>query len=390
MSNLIHIDKDYKQWIQSLSQRFRQSQIKASVHVNQEMLRFYWELGSEIVALNVEERWGEGIMQSISQDLKDALPGVSGLSPTNLYYCKKWFLTYYQEFINLQQPVVKNASRTFESNLQQPVVKIQEVSIGETETLFNSKNHTLQHIATEFFSIPWSHHIRIIDKCKKDASKALFYVHQTFQNGWSRDVLLNFLDTDLYERSGKAITNFSTTLPAIDSDLAQQLTKDPYQFDFFKLKDRYKESELKDELVKNIEKFLLELGRGFAYMGREYRLEVNGEELFIDMLFYNVPLHRYVVVEIKTGKLESANVGQLGGYVVAVNHLLNTPQDNPAIGLLICKEKNDILAQYAVEGSSQPLGISQYQLAKLIPDDFRGTMPTIEEIENELNDKDNE
>lgn len=388
MSNLIHIDKDYKQWIQSLSQRFRQSQIKASVHVNQEMLRFYWELGSEIVALNVEERWGEGIMQSISQDLKDALPGVSGLSPTNLYYCKKWFLTYYQEFINLQQPVVKNASHTFVSNLQQPVVKIQEVSIGETATLFNSKNHTLQHIATEFFSIPWSHHIRIIDKCKKDASKALFYVHQTFQNGWSRDVLLNFLDTDLYERSGKAITNFSTTLPAIDSDLAQQLTKDPYQFDFFKLKDRYKESELKDELVKNIEKFLLELGRGFAYMGREYRLEVDGEEMFIDMLFYNVPLHRYVVVEIKTGKFESANIGQLGSYVVAVNHLLNTPQDNPAIGLLICKEKNDVLAQYAVEGSSQPLGISQYQLAKLIPDDFRGTMPTIEEIENELNDKD--
>ena len=387
MSNLIHIDKDYKQWILSLSQRFRQSQIKAAVHVNQEMLRFYWELGSEIVALNVEERWGEGIMQSISQDLKEALPGISGLSPTNLYYCKKWFLTYYQEFINLQQPGVKIQNDS-DSNLQQPVVKIQETSIGKTETLFAAKNQVLQQIVTEFFSVPWSHHIRIIDKCKKDASKALFYVHQTIQNGWSRDVLLNFLDTDLYERSGKAITNFSTTLPAVDSDLAQQLTKDPYQFDFFKLKERYKESELKDELVNNIEKFLLELGRGFAYMGREYRLEVAGEEMFIDMLFYNVPLHRYVVVEIKTGKLESANVGQLGGYVIAVNHVLNTPQDNPAIGLLICKEKNDILAQYALESSSQPLGISQYQLAKLIPDDFRGTMPTIEEIENELKNKD--
>lgn len=387
MSNLIHIDKDYKQWIQSLSQRFHQSQIKAAVHVNQEMLRFYWELGSEIVALNVEERWGDGIMQSISQDLKEALPGISGLSPTNLYYCKKWFLTYYQEFINLQQPVVKIQNDS-DSNLQQPVVKIQETSIGKTETLFAAKNQVLQQIVTEFFSVPWSHHIRIIDKCKKDTSKALFYVHQTFQNGWSRDVLLNFLDTDLYERSGKAITNFSTTLPAVDSDLAQQLTKDPYQFDFFKLKERYKESELKDELVNNIEKFLLELGRGFAYMGREYRLEVAGEEMFIDMLFYNVPLHRYVVVEIKTGKLESANVGQLGGYVIAVNHVLNTPQDNPAIGLLICKEKNDILAQYALESSSQPLGISQYQLAKLIPDDFRGTMPTIEEIENELKNKD--
>lgn len=390
MSNLIHIDQDYKLWIQSLSNRFRQSQVKASVHVNQEMLRFYWELGSELVALKVEERWGEGVIQSISQDLKDSLPGISGLSPTNLYYCKKWFLAYNQEFINLQQPVVKIAPQTTDSNLQQPVVKIQEVSITNAEALFNSKNQILQQVVAEFFSIPWSHHIRIIDKCKKDAAKALFYVHQTFQNGWSRDVLLNFLDTDLYERSGKAITNFSATLPAVDSDLAQQLTKDPYQFDFFQLKDRYKESELKDELVKNIEKFLLELGRGFAYMGREYRLEVDGEEMFIDMLFYNVPLHRYVVVEIKTGKFESANVGQLGSYVVAVNHLLNTPQDNPAIGLLICKEKSDILAQYALESTAQPLGISQYQLAKLIPDDFRGTMPTIEEIENELNDKDNE
>ena len=402
MSNLIHIDKEYRLWIQSLSQRFRRSQIKASVRVNQEMLRFYWELGSEIVAIKVEERWGESVMQSISQDLKDSLPGISGLSPTNLYYCKKWFLTYSQEFINLQQRVVKNDEGSSMQNLQQPVVKIentytdeilqqpvatiQEAAISEANALFSSNDQILQQLVTEFFSIPWSHHIRIIDKCQKNGAKALFYVHQTYQNGWSRDVLLNFLDTDLYERSGKAITNFSATMPAVDSDLAQQLTKDPYQFDFFKLKDRYKENELKDELIKNIEKFLLELGRGFAYMGREFRLEVDGEEMFIDMLFYNVPLHRYVVVEIKTGKLESANVGQLGGYVVAVNHILNTPQDNPAIGLLICKEKNDILAQYALESSSQPLGISEYQLAKLIPDDFRGTMPTIEEIENELNE----
>lgn len=386
MSNLIHINNEYRQWIQSLSQRFHQSQIKAAVHVNQEMLRFYWELGNEIVALKVEERWGESVMQSISQDLKEALPGISGLSPRNLYYCKRWFLTYNQEFINLQQPVAKIENSTSAQNLQQPLVEIQKAAISEANALFHSSSQILQQLVAEFFAIPWSHHIRIIDKCKKDSAKALFYVHQTYQNGWSRDVLLNFLDTNLYERAGKGITNFSTTMPAVDSDLAQQLTKDPYQFDFFKLKDRYKESELKDELVKNIEKFLLELGRGFAYMGREYRLEVDGEEMFIDMLFYNVPLHRYVVVEIKTGKLESANVGQLGGYVVAVNHMLNTPQDNPAIGLLICKEKNDILAQYALESSSQPLGISQYQLAKLIPDDFRGTMPTIEEIENELND----
>lgn len=382
MSQLIHIDKEYKQWIQLLSQRYRQSQVKASLKVNQVMLQFYWQLGDEIVNMHVEDRWGEGVMQSISQDLKDELPGVSGLSPTNLYYCKKWYLTYYSLFDNLQQPVVKLDNEQRKQNLQQPVVKF----ANPVKDLNISDEQILQQLVAEFLSIPWSHHIRIVDKVKGDSRKGMFYVHQTFMNGWSRDVLLNFLSTDLYERQGKAITNFTHTIPAEDSDFAQQITKDPYQFDFFKLKERYKESELKDELIKNIEKFLLELGKGFAYMGREYRIEVGGEEKFIDMLFYNVPLHRYVVVEIKTGKFDSDNIGQLGTYVVAVNHQLNTEMDNPAIGLLICKEKNDILAQYALESTTQPLGISQYELAKLIPDNFHGSMPTIEEIENELND----
>lgn len=382
MSQLIHIDKEYKQWIQLLSQRYRQSQVKASLKVNQVMLQFYWQLGDEIVNMHVEDRWGEGVMQSISQDLKGELPGVSGLSPTNLYYCKKWYLTYYLLFDNLQQPVVKLDNEQRKHNLQQPVVKF----ANPVKDLNISDEQILQQLVAEFLSIPWSHHIRIVDKVKGDSRKGMFYVHQTFMNGWSRDVLLNFLSTDLYERQGKAITNFTHTIPAEDSDFAQQITKDPYQFDFFKLKERYKESELKDELIKNIEKFLLELGKGFAYMGREYRIEVGGEEKFIDMLFYNVPLHRYVVVEIKTGKFDSDNIGQLGTYVVAVNHQLNTEMDNPAIGLLICKEKNDILAQYALESTTQPLGISQYELAKLIPDNFHGSMPTIEEIENELND----
>lgn len=382
MSQLIHIDKEYKQWIQLLSQRYRQSQVKASLKVNQVMLQFYWQLGDEIVNMHVEDRWGEGVMQSISQDLKDELPGVSGLSPTNLYYCKKWYLTYYSLFDNLQQPVVKLDNEQRKQNLQQPVVKF----ANPVKDLNISDEQILQQLVAEFLSIPWSHHIRIVDKVKGDSRKGMFYVHQTFMNGWSRDVLLNFLSTDLYERQGKAITNFTHTIPAEDSDFAQQITKDPYQFDFFKLKERYKESELKDELIKNIEKFLLELGKGFAYMGREYRIEVGGEEKFIDMLFYNVPLHRYLVVEIKTGKFDSDNIGQLGTYVVAVNHQLNTEMDNPAIGLLICKEKNDILAQYALESTTQPLGISQYELAKLIPDNFHGSMPTIEEIENELND----
>ena len=202
----------------------------------------------------------------------------------------------------------------------------------------------------------------------------------------SRDVLLNFLGTDLYERQGKAITNFSNTLPIEQSDLAQAITKDPYNFDFLTLRERYDEKELKDALIEKVNNFLMELGTGFAYMGREVRIEVGDTEKFIDMLFYNTQRHCYVVVEIKTGKFDSSYAGQLGTYVVAVNHQMKTEADNPTLGLLICKDMDKVEAQYALESTSQPLGISSYELSKLIPEEFRGSMPTIEEIEAELNE----
>jgi predicted nuclease of restriction endonuclease-like (RecB) superfamily len=214
----------------------------------------------------------------------------------------------------------------------------------------------------------------------------LFYIRKTIENNWSRDVLLNFLGTDLYERQGKAITNFSNTLPIEQSDLAQAITKDPYNFDFLTLRERYDEKELKNALIEKVNNFLMELGTGFAYMGREVRIEVGDTEKFIDMLFYNTQRHCYVVVEIKTGKFDSSYAGQLGTYVVAVNHQMKTEADNPTLGLLICKDMDKVEAQYALESTSQPLGISSYELSKLIPEEFRGSMPTIEEIEAELNE----
>ena len=197
-------------------------------------------------------------------------------------------------------------------------------------------------------------------------------------------MLLNFLDTNLYERQGKAVTNFKATLPEVESDLAQQLVKDPYCFDFAGLTERYTERELKDALIKNVEKFLLELGSGFAYMGREYRIEVGQTELFTDMLFYNTHLHCYVVVEVKTEKFENAFLGQLSGYVSCANHVLKREGDSPTVGLLICKSKDDVMAQYALEGYTNPLGISEYELSKLYPKDFKSTLPSIEDIEREL------
>ena len=245
-----------------------------------------------------------------------------------------------------------------------------------------------EQIKQELFSVPWGHHMLLIDKCKGNPQKALFFVHQTVQNGWSRNVLLNFLDTDLYERQGKALTNFSRILPEESSDLAQELTKDPYDFAFTGITGRYNERLLKDKLLNNITQFLVELGTGFAYVGKEYRLQIGDTENFIDLLFYNLNLSCYVVIEVKIGKFEFADAGQLGGYVVACNHILKKEgRDNPTIGILICKEKDNLVAQYALEASSQPLGISEYELAKLYPEKVEGTIPTIKELEQKLGDR---
>ena len=249
----------------------------------------------------------------------------------------------------------------------------------------SKQDKTDPQVVGELFSIPWGHQRFIIDKCYSDPYKALFFVRKTNQNNWSRDMLLNFLDTDLYEREGKAISNFQRTLPDTHSDLAQQMTRDPYCFGFLTLTENYHEKELKDALMQNLQNMLLELGTGFAFVGREFRLSVDDKELFIDMLFYNISLHCYVVIEIKTGEFEPAYLGQLSTYVSAVNHILVKDGDNPTIGLLVCKSKSDTLVQYSLEGHNLPLGISEYQLKKILPKHLVSQLPTIEEIENELN-----
>ena len=347
MTQLIKTDKDYASWIEELSLRYKKSQIKAATHVNSEMLRFYWSLGKDIVTLHAESRWGDKFIASLSADLRLKLSGVKGLSETSIEYAKRFYLLY-NKYLTIHPQLV-----------------------GE-----------LQNNA--IWRIPWGHHRYIIDKFFNEPEKAMFYVQKTLENGWSRNVLLNFMDTNLYERQGKAVSNFKAALPAPQSDLAQEMTKDPYTFDFLALTEGYREKELKDALEANIRDFLLELGTGFAYMGREYRIVIGQTEKFIDMLFYNLNLRCYVVVEVKTGRFESEYIGQLGTYVSAVNHLLKKDIDNPTLGLLICKSKDNVLAQYALESSSQPIGVSEYELSQLYPVDFRSSLPSIEDIENEL------
>lgn len=361
MSKLIKIDEEYKNWITDVSKRFRQCQVKAASHVNSEMHRFYWSLGRDIVALSERNRYGSDFYKMLSGDLSDAFPDVHSFSPTNLKYMRYFYELY-------------------------PHIVIRPQLVDELNGLENRPQPEDDLAEQLVFNIPWGHNRIIIDKCKDNPAKALFYVKKTLENNWSRAVLMNFLDTDLYERQGNAVTNFALTLPEETSDLAQAITKDPYNFDFLTIREKYDEKELKDALMENIGKFLLELGNGFAFVGREVRLDIGDTENFVDMLFYNMKLHCYVVVEVKVKEFDSRDMGQLGTYMVAVNHQLKGENDGPTLGLIICKSKDDVKAQYALEASSQPMGISAYDINTFLPEDYKSSLPTIEEIEAELSD----
>lgn len=374
--NLTIIDKDYAQWVEDLSARYRQSQIRASVKVNRELLRYYWELGRDIEEMHVEERWGQSVIKNLSIDLQHQNPNAKGLSVRNIYYCKKFYLLYRQYFTIVPQSVA-------------------QLEKGKVPQVVAQSSEVLPQIAGQLsevlFSIPWGHHRHIMDKCSEEPAKAFYYVRKTMEEGWSREVMLIHMDANLYEREGKALTNFTRTLPAETSELAQELTKDPYSFAFTGITGKYNEGKLKDALLGNISQFLLELGTGFAYVGKEFKLQIGEKEKFIDLLFYNLKLSCYVVIEVKIGEFDFQDLGQLSGYVVACNHILKKEgRDNPTIGLLICRQKDSLLAQYALEGSNLPLGISEYELSKLYPEKVEGTIPTIEEIESKLNERESD
>ena len=335
-------DASYKEWIVELKNKYLSQRLKASVAVNTALIEFYWNLGKDISQKKTENTYGSNFYKQLSSDLCALLPNVKGLSATNLKYTKYFYDLFAETIENRPQ------------------------------------------LADDLFMLPWGHIRYIIDNCKSNSDKAVFFVHQVIENNWSRAVLLNFLDTDLFEREGKAISNYEKTLPKLQGELAQQITKDPYTFDFLTLSEEYRENELEEALVNNMTKFLLELGTGFSFMGKQYRITVGGDEFFIDLLFYNTKIHAYCVVELKTVAFKPEQLGQLGFYVSAVNHQLKSENDNPTIGILICKTKNNVVAKYSLETVNEPIGISEYQLAKIYPSDFKGSLPSIEEIEKNL------
>ncbi|MCR5627175.1 MAG: PDDEXK nuclease domain-containing protein [Lachnospiraceae bacterium] len=368
MNDVIKVDKDYKKWVNEIKKRYAKSQIKASVAVNKNVLAFYWSLGQDISERSFENIYGSGFYNTLSKDLKAAIPNVEGFSVTNIKYMRRFYDLYHR---NHPQVVDDFTIDQTESNHPQAVDDLSDHA---------STDLSLE----ELFSIPWGHHRYIIDKCKGDAEKAVFYVKKTIQNNWSRAVLLNFLDTDLYERQGKAISNFLYSLPAEQGDLAQEITKDPYNFDFIAIREKYNEEELKTALMDNITRFLLELGKHFAFVGKEYPLPIPGTEERIDLLFYHLKLHCYIVVEVKVRPFKPGDIGQIGTYINIVDDIVKSETDGKTIGLIICKDKNSVLAKYAVNSSAEPIGISSYELSNLLPEEVQDVLPSIEEIENVL------
>jgi predicted nuclease of restriction endonuclease-like (RecB) superfamily len=339
---------DYGQWFQELKTRFQRVQLKAAVAVNTALLKFYWELGSDIVAKQKDHTWGSGFLNRLSADLIREFPEVKGFSKRNLELVRQWHL-FWRDTVLAQQTVAPIA----------------------------------QQAVSQIWSIPWGHNLAIIAKCKQ-VQEALYYVRGTLEHGWSRSVLVHQIESGLWQREGRALTNFVQTLPPAQSDLAAQVLKDPYVFDFLSLTREHTERELESDLIAHITQFLLELGAGFAYIGRQVPLQVGEREFFLDLLFYHTRLHCHVVVELKTVDFEPEFAGKLNFYIKAVDEQLRSEGDNPTIGLLLCKSKDRLVAEYALSDIHKPMGIAAYTLSHTLPESLRGKLPSIEQLAREL------
>lgn len=336
-------DREYKDWLAQIKNKVRQVQIKAAITVNEHLLKFYWELGHDIVDKQKNTPWGNGFIIQLSKDLMGEFPNIKGFSPRNLQYIRQWVMFWNKE----------------------PSIALQVVA--------------------QLTQVPWGHNQIIINKCKA-VQEALYYIKNTVEYGWSRSVLTHQIESNLWQREGKAISNFSRTLPAAQSDLAQQTLKDPYVLDFLSLRKEHNERELEQGLVDHVTKFLLELGAGFAYVGRQVPLQVGEREFFIDLLFYHTRLHSYCVLELKTVACEPEHIGKLNFYIKAIDEQLRQEGDAPTIGLLLCKSHDKVVVEYALSDINKPIGVSEYQITKSLPEEFKSNLPTVEELEAELSD----
>ena len=341
---------------------YRSAQIKAAVKVNAEQLIFNWQLGRDLVTRKAEEQWGSGVVEQLSMDLQAAFPESKGFSTTNLWRMKQWYEFYSSEIAQQKLPQLVGELKQSEN---QPNIKLSQV-VGESQ-------HT--DFPPLFAYVPWGHHAEIIAKCKT-IEEALSYVKKCAAEGWSRNTLMNCIKGHYYENLGGAITNFADKLPSPQSELAQAITKDTYDFGFISLEEGYKEEALETELEKQLTRFLLELGTGFAYMGRQKQLIIAGKTRKLDMLFFHIPLNCYVVIELKAVPFQPEFAGKLNFYVNAVDDIIKTPAQNPTIGLLICSNKDETEVQYAFNGITTPMGVASYDNVKRLQEQ----LPSVEEL----------
>jgi predicted nuclease of restriction endonuclease-like (RecB) superfamily len=359
----------YQHWSADWKQRIKSAQIKAALQVNREVLNLYWELGRDIVVRQQTATWGDGLIPRFAKDLKSEFPHLTGFSTRNLFYIRKWYLFYHEELELVQQVAALIPS----SIVQQLAAQLPVRSEGDEK---ESPNFLLL--------APWGHHQIILDKCS-DINVAIFYLKKTIQNNWSRDTLRAQMKQNLYERQGKAITNFEWTLPKPQSDLARDTLKNPYNFDFLNLGEEAMERDVEQAMLHHVEKVLLELGQGFALLGRQYKITVAEEEFYIDLLFYHTRLHAYMVVELKGGAFKPEYTGKLNFYCSAVDDLLRSELDQATIGLILCREAGkQTIVEYALRDIQKPLGVAEYILTQTLPERLRNILPTTEELEREL------
>lgn len=354
MSSAFLQNSEYKSWLAKLKQKFLQTQLKAAVKVNSSLLEFYWSLGADIVEKQKNSSWGDGFLKELSHDLMVEFPDIKGFSERNLKYIRQWFSFYSSHKSIGQQPV---AQLTYS-----------------------------QQLVGQLTQIPWGHNLKIISNCK-NIEEAEYYVQNTIKHGWSRSILTHQIESGLWQREGQATHNFTQTLPAPQSDLARQTLKDPYIFDFLTLSQKHSEKELEQGLIEHITHFLLELGAGFAYVGKQFPVQVGERDFFIDLLFYHTQLHCYVVIELKIGDFEPEHAGKLNFYIKAIDEQLRKEGDHPTIGILLCKNKDRLVAEYSLSDIQKPIGVSEYQFTQSLPENLQSKLPSIEEIENELGGK---
>ena len=327
----------YTEWLTELKTRIQSAQQRAALAVNRELVLLYWQIGRDILARQAEQGWGAKVIERLAHDLRTTFPDMKGFSRANLMYMRAFADAW-------------------------PDAEIVQQAVGQ---------------------LPWGHNLVLLTKLKESTTR-LAYAHRAIQHGWSRNVLNIHIETRLLEREGLAVTNFVAQLPAPSSDLARSTLKDPYLFDFLGVAKEADEREIESAIVQHISRFLLELGAGFAFVGRQVHIEVGGDDFFIDLLFYHLKLHCYVVVELKAGAFKPEHTGQLSFYLSAVDSQVKAPEDGPTIGLLLCKTQNRVVAEYALRDSNKPIGVAEYQLVAALPAELRTSLPSIEQIEREL------